>query len=291
MALSRCVVIAQAKGGVGKTTIATNLAGEWAAKGQRVLLCDFDPQGNVALDLGFAIDDGKALLTALITGTDAPVLRAVRPNLDVIPSGPTLARYAAMMAGETNPVQAMGEQLERLILSAGTYDVVIIDTPPGDVVSGAAAMSIASHVLAPAKADDASLLGTVQLAERFAAVRTLNPTLRFAGVVLFGIGANATRIERGIREQLEATLAGATRILMTRIRVADAAAVYSRRHGRLAAELVEVAEAAEATRFEAIREGRTTETVPTNAAGLASDYAALADEVNAIVDGLEVVLA
>lgn len=291
MALSHCVVIAQAKGGVGKTTIATNLAGEWASQGHRVLLCDFDPQGNVALDLGFDVDDGKAFLTALLTGSDAPVLRSVRPNLDVIPSGPNLARYAGAMAGETNVMQAMGEQLERLLTSAGDYDLIIIDTPPGDIVAGAAAMSIASHVVAPAKADDASLLGTVQLAERFAAVRSFNPTLSFAGVVLFGIGANATRIERGIREQLEATLGGATRILMTRIRVAEAAAVYSRRHGRLAAELVEAAQAAEAERFDAIREGRATEAVPSNAPGLASDYAALADEVLNIVNGLEVVFA
>lgn len=291
MALDNCVVVAQAKGGVGKTSVTANLAGQWAASGKRVLVCDFDPQGNLALDLGYEPTDGQALLGALLSGGEVPVIRDVRPNLDVIASGPNLGVYPRALAAEINPIAVMAERFELLLRAAGDYDLVLIDTAPGDGTIGAAAMAIASHVLAPAKSDDASVLGTVQLAERFSAVRSLNPTLQLAGVVLFDIGSTATRIERSIREQVDATLAGSSRVLMSRIRTADAAAVYGRRHGKLAYELAAAAADAERDRFKALREGRATEPVPSNAAALADDYRALADEVLAIVNGRQVVLA
>lgn len=279
MALRNCVVVAQAKGGVGKTTIATNLAGIWAAQGLKVLLFDFDPQGNCALDLGYEPQDGRALFQALATGTEPPVLRDVRPNLDVIPSGPALARFAASLMGEPNVIEAMAAQLADAVALAGEYDVVVIDTPPGDVQAGQAAMVIGSHVVAPARADDASLLGTIQLAQRYMSVRRMNPDVQFAGVVLFGIGAGSRRIERRIREQLEATLAGGAPVLAARIREANGAAVYARTNGRLATEIVDDAAEAAKERFAALREGRHVDSLPSNAAGLAADFQALADEV------------
>lgn len=291
MALDHCIVIAQAKGGVGKTSVAANLAGQWASAGKRVLVCDLDPQGNLALDLGYEPTDGQALLGALLAGGEVPVIRNVRPNLDVIASGPHLSLYPRALAAEPNPIAAMAARFEELLRAAGNYDLVVIDTAPGEGIIGAAAMAIASHVLAPAKSDDASVLGTVQLAERFAAVKALNETLSFAGVVLFDIGSGAHRIERQIRDQVDATLAGSSAVLMSRIRSADAAAVYGRRHGKLAYELAADAAAAERDRFKALREGRTSEPIPSNAEALAADYRALADELLAIVNGRQVVLA
>lgn len=281
MTVDRCLVLAQAKGGVGKTSIATNLAGIWATEGLRVLLCDFDPQGNAALDLGYEVDNGQALFAALVAGNAVPVLRDVRPGLDVIPSGPQLTRFAMSLGGD---VLAMAEALERVIREAGEYDVVVIDTPPGDIAAGGAAMLVGSHVLAPSAADDASVLGTVQLAGRFRNARQANPALKFAGVALFGIGATSRRIEASIREQMQATLGESSPVFMSRIRYASAAAVYARRHGRLATELVADAEEAHAKRFAALRSGEQAEPVPSNAAGVASDYLALADEIASVLD-------
>lgn len=279
MALTNCVCIAQAKGGVGKTTIATNIAGVWASQGKRVLLVDFDPQGNCALDLGYEPNDGKALFTALVAETPTPVLRDVRPGLDVIPSGPALSRFPAAVPQDGSAIQTMGAALERVIGEAGEYDAIVIDTPPGDVVSGQAAMLVSSIVLAPSRSDDASLMGTYQLAQRFAHVLGLNPSVRFGGVVLFDIGAGATRIAQRIRGELATMLGSAAPVLVTQVRSADAAAVYARSNGMLAEEIAETAPEAARERFSALREGRATESVPSNAPQLADDFRALADEI------------
>ena len=75
--LSRVVAIANGKGGVGKTSLATTLGGLAAAAGYRILLIDLDPQGNVGEDLGYTGsgtgDDGAGLVTALVAGSPIAV--------------------------------------------------------------------------------------------------------------------------------------------------------------------------------------------------------------------------
>ena len=79
-ALTRVVTVANGKGGVGKSTVATNVAGLAAAAGWRVLLVDFDPQGNAGHILGYGwrgeSDGGRHLVQALVAGT--PGVEGVR---------------------------------------------------------------------------------------------------------------------------------------------------------------------------------------------------------------------
>ena len=91
MAIARTVAIEQGKGGVGKTSLVANVGGLAAAAGVRTLIVDLDPQGNIARDLGFPPSDGQALFNAFATGGSLPVLKDVRPNLDVCPAGQPLA--------------------------------------------------------------------------------------------------------------------------------------------------------------------------------------------------------
>ena len=86
MALDNAVVIAQGKGGVGKTSLAANLAGLAAHQaGARVLLVDLDQQGNLSRDLGVPRNDGTALFQPLTGGHVVPVTPDARPNLALVP--------------------------------------------------------------------------------------------------------------------------------------------------------------------------------------------------------------
>ncbi len=85
--LQRSIAVSNGKGGVGKTSVASHLAGIAAAAGWKVLAVDLDPQGNLGQDLGYYQadrgDSGRSLSDAVIDGTELVPLRDVRPNLDV----------------------------------------------------------------------------------------------------------------------------------------------------------------------------------------------------------------
>lgn len=68
MAISNSLAVTQGKGGVGKTTVVANLAGLFAAAGYRVLVGEFDPQGNLSRDFGYEKQSGEELLMALMSG-------------------------------------------------------------------------------------------------------------------------------------------------------------------------------------------------------------------------------
>src|SRR6476659_10460114 len=92
--LGRVVAIANGKGGVGKTSLATTLAGMAAKAGYQILLIDLDPQGNVGEDLGYTGagtgDNGAGLVAALTKGTPPVSLPQVPPGIDVICGGEQL---------------------------------------------------------------------------------------------------------------------------------------------------------------------------------------------------------
>ena len=88
MGIARTVAIAQGKGGVGKTSVTSNIGGLAALAGLRTLIIDLDPQGNMARDLGMEPNNGQQLLSALVSGSDLPVVINVRDKLDVVPGGP-----------------------------------------------------------------------------------------------------------------------------------------------------------------------------------------------------------
>jgi len=124
------------KGGVGKTTTAVNLSAGLAAKGQRVLLIDCDPQGNATSGIGIEQANIKSTLLDVfqhvIDNPDDGVLPEGRiltadENLDIIPASLDLAGAEPLL------LNAVGKEMilrDALAMVKGKYDWIILDAPP-----------------------------------------------------------------------------------------------------------------------------------------------------------------
>jgi len=291
--MRRVVAIANGKGGVGKTTLTAGLAGQLAAGGSRVLVVDTDPQANLARDLGYPSGDGGNLSLAITHGLPLEVERGVRDRLDVVPGGPALwdvppAFTARGARGATLPglKPALDKvKPEKKGSEKGDYDVVLVDTPPGEPILQELVFGAADFLIIPTRSDDASLDGLVVVAQRFAAARATNPELTLLGVVLFGVRAGSTRMIGRVRAALEETLGDAAPVFPTSIRYLESAAVDMRSRGLLPHELTELHRSDTKKRLSRLREGAPAQTRDSllsrnsSAEGLAADYAALADEV------------
>jgi chromosome partitioning protein len=293
-AMRRVVAIANGKGGVGKTTLAAGLAGQVATTGQRVLIIDTDPQGNMGRDLGYGPQDGSSQSLAITHGLPLDVIRDVRVGLDVVPGGPALWDVAPAFTsrgarGASLPGLRPALDKLRPAGSAAGYDLVLIDTPPGEPILQELVFAAADYLIIPTRSDDASLDGLVVVAERFAAARAMNPDLTLLGVALFGVRAGSTRLISRVRSALDDTLGGAAPVFDTSIRYLESAAVDMRSRGLLPYELANLHQGDKAKRIKKLRQGVKVDGVnsllsrDSSAAGLAGDYADFAAEVLAAI--------
>lgn len=289
--LSRVITVANGKGGVGKTSLATTLAGMAAEAGYQILIIDLDPQGNVGEDLGYTGagrgDEGAGLVASLVA--DLPLVvtvQGVRPGIDVISGGDRLDDLAGLLLsrhrGGHAVVDVLAGPLSRL-LDTSDYDLVIIDSPPGEPNLQLLALGAARWLIIPTRGDASSLKGMVRIVQRLVEARQHNPTLELLGVVLFGIASSATRVKREISAQITDALGGAAPLFASTIRH-SIAATDARGAGLLIHE--------QAARFEgepfwkALKEGRKP-TSPGAAPALAGDYASLSHEILVRISELE----
>jgi len=179
--MAHITVIANQKGGVGKSTTASVMADGLMRKNKRVLLIDMDAQGNTSLSFGAKLNL-PSVYDVLTKQCDA--FAAVQPGInrpDVIASNKKLARLDIELVSIGKEFH-LKEQLEPLSFK---YDFIIIDTPPALGVLTVNALTAANTVLMPAQADIYSIQGIGQLAETIKAIRTYtNPGLTLAGILL-----------------------------------------------------------------------------------------------------------
>ena len=289
-ALSRVVAIANGKGGVGKTSLATTLAGMAAKADYEILLIDLDPQGNVGEDLGYTGagvgDNGAGLVAALTNGTPPVSLPQVRPGIDVICGGEQLDDLAGLLLSRHRRGTPVADTLAGPLaayLGQRDYDLVIIDCPPGEPNLQLLALGTARWLIIPTRGDAASLKDMSRIAQRLVEARTHNHDLELLGVVLFGIASSATRVKREISAEIKQALGGVAPLFDSTIRH-SIAATNSRRRGLLIHE--HAAELEGEPFWQALREGRRPSN-PGSAPALAADYAALAHEVLTRISYLE----
>lgn len=283
--LSRVVLVANKKGGVGKSSTVGNLAVEISSAGYRVLVIDADQQGNVSKrDLGATVDDGVGLTRTFQFGDDLSPAQEVRPGLDVVAGGPYLGHLTGILSleqGQGKPSR-LRPALARLV-QAERYDLVLIDSGPGDMALLDSLLRTARWLIVTTTPDEAAMDGVEDLAERFAAARRQGSQIELLGALLFGVNPRATARNASVLGEVRELLGGVTEPFETVIRWDQATALDSRRRGIVARELAPVIENAKRDRLASLRKGTggraSTELYSRRSGELAGDYAALAREV------------
>lgn len=289
--LRRVIAVANGKGGVGKTSLATTFAGMAAEAGYKILLIDLDPQGNVGEDFGYTGaeqgDAGAGLVASLAAGLPLTVsVPQSRPGIDVISGGERLDDLAGLLLSRHRKGVPVADVLAVPLadfLGSAEYDLVVLDTPPGEPNLQLLALGAARWLIIPTKGDASSLKGMVRIVQRLVEARAHNPELELLGVALFDIASSATRLKREISGQITAALGGAAPLFESTIRH-SIAATDARGSGLLIHEHAAVM--AGEPFWKALREGRRPST-PGTAPALAGDYAALAHEILTRINNLE----
>mgnify|MGYP005760299637 CR=1 FL=1 len=182
--MGRTIVVANQKGGVGKTTTAINLSASLAELGKKVLVIDIDPQGNTTSGLGVDKEEAENTVYELLLGeleiSDC-IQKEVFENLDIIPSNINLA------AAEIELIDVEDKQfiLKKAVDEVReNYDFIIIDCPPSLSMLTINAMCAGDTVLVPIQCEYYALEGLSQLMQTIELVKErLNTELEIEGVV------------------------------------------------------------------------------------------------------------
>lgn len=228
------------KGGVGKTTLAVNMAAYFGQKGKKTLLVDLDPQTNATFSC-MTVDAWAA--HAKKNGTVSDLLGArqhtaahtkakkvskvtvkdVFKNVDLIPSHLDLFTIDLDMAGATARETRLKKSLQEI---DGKYELVICDCPPNLTIPTQNALAASSHFVVPISADFLSSLGVGILLSRVKQLGDdLDQDLKIAGIVLSRVGRPAhhrEEIVKALRAQFPSDVLNAS--LSERVKVAEAAA-------------------------------------------------------------------
>ena len=182
--MATVICVTNQKGGVGKTTTAVNLAYYLAKDKFRVLLVDFDPQGNATSGLGIKKSDLSVTMTEMMLGEvnlEQIIVKTEHKGLDLAPTETTLANAEVEIAGSKGKFTRLKSEI---VTVAGNYDYVIIDSPPSLSLLTVNGMIASDYLLLPVQTEFYALEGVAQLLDSMKLVRkAMNPGLKLLGVV------------------------------------------------------------------------------------------------------------
>ncbi|MDN5725262.1 MAG: ParA family protein [Propionibacteriales bacterium] len=203
--VARVIVVANQKGGVGKTTTAVNLAAALALGGLRILVVDMDPQGNASTALGVEHGDGVAgTYEVLIDGEaidDLAHPSTEAGDLRVLPATVNLAgaeiELVSMVARENRLAKALAKYL-----ATNQADYVILDCPPSLGLLTLNALVAATEILIPIQCEYYALEGVSQLMNTINLVKgELNDELVLGTVMLTMFDAR-TRLAAQVADEV-----------------------------------------------------------------------------------------
>lgn len=183
--MGEIVVVANQKGGVGKTTTSVNLAYALACLNQEVLLVDFDPQGNAGSGLGVTVADGDKSVYHFLVKTasfEQVVRQTANELLDVLPACKNLAGAEVELVNIRGRENMLKDVLEPL---RAMYKYIIIDCPPSLGLLTLNAMMAADSVITPVQCEYYAMEGLAHFMSTVAKIKQfLHPQLKMDGGIL-----------------------------------------------------------------------------------------------------------
>lgn len=220
--MAKIIAIVNQKGGVGKTTTCVNLAACLTEEGARVLVCDFDPQGNATSGLGVYKNDVPHTVYDLIVTELNPEEAIVHtPYAHVLPSNKSLAGASIELIGMPEREYLLKHVLQKV---EDRYDFILIDCPPSLELLTLNCLCAADSIIVPVQCEYYALEGLSDLLTTVRIVkRSLNPSIELEGVVLTMYDGR-TNFSLQVAEEVKRHFPGKTfaTVIPRNVRIAEA---------------------------------------------------------------------
>lgn len=183
--MARIITICNNKGGVGKTTTASNIGVFLSALGKKTLLVDLDPQANATMSLGIEPGEIEKGIYDVLVGGVSPQ-EAVRKThifgFDILPSSIDLAAVTVELVGMKEREYILEKALKKL---SSNYDYIFIDSPPSLDILTVNGFASAKEIIIPIQCEYFALEGLTQLLSTIDLVsKNLGRTPEFVGALL-----------------------------------------------------------------------------------------------------------
>lgn len=199
--MGKIIAIANQKGGVGKTTTAINLSSSLTRMGKRILLLDFDPQGNATSGMGISKRSRPNAYDVLMGQAKAENAIIKLPYGDVLPSNCDLSGAEVQLVAMERREYRLRDCLESV---KNRYDYIFIDCPPSLGLLPLNAFTAADELLVPLQCEYYAMEGLADLTTTMKLTqKRLNPNLDIGGIVLtmYDSRVNFSRqVEQELRE-------------------------------------------------------------------------------------------